>query len=63
MEAEKEIEITPDAVEAGVEAYLEWLDRDGLLHSPGRLESLVRQILSAALPLMRTQRTPPKTSQ
>ena len=36
MEAEKEIEITPDAVEAGVEAYLEWLDRDGLLHSVRR---------------------------
>jgi len=41
-------EYSSEMVEAGVEAYLEWLDRDMIRQESGRLESLVIQILQAS---------------
>ena len=43
------VEVTPEMIEAGVGAYLEWLDRDMIRQESGRLENLVVQILQASL--------------
>ena len=47
-QAGDQIKVTPEAVEAGAEAYLAWLDEDTVRQEPNRLEVLVRAILIAA---------------
>lgn len=57
-QAGADVEITPEMIEAGVEAYLAWLDEDTVRPEFGRLDRLVQAVLLSSLGLLQTNTFP-----